>query len=195
MLPVRIETAEMGLPAIDALEVDSLALFVGPERPLQGLAGYADWRLCGLISRAIRDETYRPEAGEALLLPSGGRIAVPRIFCLGVAAYPRDEDAFARQARRLCAVLHRAGAETWAAALPTLPPGVSLPTAWLFLQALVAAAPRRLVLLGDPRSLQRDLTAAREALGAEHLEIVPNVSRVEMPPRASGLPHPGAVVR
>ena len=30
---------------------------------------------------------------------------------------------------------------------------------------------------------------------SEHLEIVPNVSRVEMPPRTSGLPHPGLVVR
>lgn len=195
MLPVRIETAEMGLPAIDALEVDSLVVFVGAERPLQGLAGYTDWRMCGLISRAIREETYRPEAGEALLLPSGGRLAVPRIFCLGIAAQPRDEDAFARQVRRLCTVLYKAGSQSWASALPELPAGVALPTAWLFLQALVAAAPRRLVLLGDSRSLQRDLGAAREALGAEDVEIVPNVSRVEMPPRAGGLPHPGAVVR
>jgi hypothetical protein len=91
--------------------------------------------------------------------------------------------------------MYKAGSQSWAAALPELPPGVALPTAWLFLQALVAAAPRRLVLLGDSRSLQRDLGAAREALGAEDVEIVPNVSRVEMPSRAGGLPHPGAVVR
>jgi hypothetical protein len=120
---------------------------------------------------------------------------VPRIICLGVAANPADEDAFAAQVRRLCTVMHRAGAATWAGALPQLPEGVALPTAWLFLQAVVAAAPRGLVLLGDSRSLQRDLGAAREALGAEHVDIVPNVARVEMPSRTSGLPHSGAVVR
>ena len=187
--------ADMGLPALDSLEVDSLAVFVGPERPLQGLAGYADWRLCGLISRAIRDGAYRPEAGEALMLPSGGRLAVPRIFCLGVPSYPTDEHTFTVQVRRLCTVLLKAGSASWAGALPEPPHGVALPTAWLFLQALVAAAPRRLVLLGDTRSLQRDLGAARDALGADHVEVVPNVSRVEMPTRAAGLPHPGLVVR
>src|SRR5512138_627060 len=106
----------MGLPAIDALEVDALALFVGPERPLQGLAGFADWRLCGLISRVIREGSYRPDTGEALLLPSGGRIAVPRIFCLGLPSYPADEASFAAEARRLCTVMHRAGSTSWAGA-------------------------------------------------------------------------------
>src|SRR5512142_3069351 len=108
MATTRIETADLGLPAIDALDVDALAIFVGPERPLQGLAGYADWRLCGLISRAIREGSYRPETGEALLLPSGGRVAVPRIFCLGLAAQPRHEEGFAAEARRLCTVMHKA---------------------------------------------------------------------------------------
>ncbi len=191
----RVETAELGLAALDALDVDALAVFVGPERPLQGLAGYADWRLCGLLSRAIRDGTYGPEAGEALLLPSGGRIAVPRIFCFGVPTAPRDEAAFELQCRRLCQALHRAGSRQWAGAFPALPSGVALPEAWLFLQALAPVAPRRVVLLGDARGLQRDLAAAREALGADAIEVVPHVARVEMPSRAAGLPRGGSVVR
>lgn len=191
----RIETAELGLPAIDALDVDALAVFVGPERPLQGLAGYADWRLCGLLSRAIRAEWYRPEAGEALLLPSGGRIAVPRIFCFGLPAAPRDEAAFAAQCRRLCQAMHKAGSAQWAGALPPLPAGIALPEAWLFLQALDPVAPRRVVLLGDARGLQRDLAAAREALGTDRIEVVPLVARVELPARGGSLPHPGAVIR
>jgi hypothetical protein len=195
VIPIRIETAELGLPAIDALEVDSLAVFVGPDRPLQGLAGFADWRLCGLISRAIRDGSYHPDTGEALLLPSRGRIAVPRIFCLGMVSSPHDEESFAAAARRLCGVMHKAGSESWAGALPDVAGGVALPTASLFLQALVANAPRKVVLLGDPRALHRDLSAAREAIAAENVEVVPNVARVEMPPRTSGLPHPGPVLR
>ena len=195
MIPVRLETAELGLPAIDALEVDSLAVFIGPERPLQGLAGFADWRLCGLISRAIRDGLYRPDTGEALLLPSGGRIAVPRIFCLGLRSHPRDEASFAAEVQRVCTVMHRAGSGGWAGALPETAPGVALPTSWLFLQALLPVAPLRLVLLGDSRALQRDLGAAREALGAVHVEVVPNVARIEMPSRGGGLPQHGAVIR
>ena len=90
----RIETAELSLQGIDGLDVDALAIFVGPERPLQGLAGFADWRLCGLISRAIRDGSYGPDSGEALLLPSGGRIAVPRIFCFGQPEQAGDDATF-----------------------------------------------------------------------------------------------------
>lgn len=195
MAATRIDTAELGLPAIDALDVDALAVFVGPERPLQGLAGYADWRLCGLISRAIRDGSYRPDTGEALLLPSGGRIAVPRIFCFGLPADPPDRAAFAAQLERLCKAMHRAGSETWAGALPPVPRGVELSLGQVFLGALLPVAPRRLVLLGDARGLHKELAAAREALGRRDLEIVTPVLRVELPPRPGSLPHPGAVVR
>ncbi len=55
---LRIEAAELGMAALDALDVDSLAVFVGPERPLQGLAGWVDWRLCGALSHALRDGFY-----------------------------------------------------------------------------------------------------------------------------------------
>jgi hypothetical protein len=121
--PIRLEISELGLPALDALDVDALAVLVGPERPLQGLAGFADWRLCGLVSRAIRDESYRPDTGEALLLPSGGRIAVPRIFCFGAPEAPRDAASWSAQASRLCQAMHKAGSESWAGALPPWPGG------------------------------------------------------------------------
>jgi hypothetical protein len=195
MATTRIETADLGLPAIDALDVDALAVFVGPERPLQGLAGFADWRLCGLISRAIRDGSYGPDTGEALLLPSGGRIAVPRIFCFGLPQPAHGAVEFGVQARRLCKAMYKAGSTSWAGALPTLDPDVEVPIGRLFLEALVAAAPRKLVLLGDARVLHRELAAAREALGAREVEVVAPVSRVEMPSRSAGLPHPGAVLR
>jgi hypothetical protein len=195
MATTRIEMADLGLPAIDALEVDALAVFVGPERPLQGLAGFADWRLCGLISRAIRDGCYGPETGEALLLPSGGRIAVPRIFCFGLPEPAHGAVAFGTEVRRLCRAMHKAGSTTWAGGLPALAPEVDVPVGRIFLEALRPVAPRKLVLLGDARTLHKELAAAREALGASEVEVIAPVSRVEMPPRSAGLPHPGAVLR
>lgn len=193
MAPTRLELAELGLPALDALDVDGLAVLVGPERPLQGLAGFADWRLCGLLSRAIRDGSYRPEVGEALLLPPGGRLPVPRIFCFGEPAAPQDDAAWSAQVRRLCEAMHKAGSASWAGALP--PPPHEAGWGRLFLEALLPVAPRRLVLLGDPRLLHRELGLAREALRASDLELVAPVARVELPPRPSALPRPGAVVR
>jgi hypothetical protein len=195
MALTRIETADLGLPAIDILDVDALAVFVGPERPLQGLAGFADWRLCGLISRAIRDGSYGPDTGEALLLPSGGRIAVPRIFCFGLPQPARSAAEFDAQARRLCSAMYRAGSATWAGTFPALANDIEVPAGRLFLEALLPAAPRKLVLLGDSRALYRELALAREGLGPVDVEIVPPVSRVEMPSRSGGLPHPGAVLR
>ncbi len=191
----RIETAELGLPAIDALDVDALALFVGPERPLQGLAGFADWRLCGLISRAIRDGSYGPESGEALLLPSGGRIAVPRIFCFGIREQPRDVAQFTAQVRRLCQAMFKVRSAAWAGGLPTVPEGMDVPVGRIFLEALMPGAPARLVLLGDARALHRELVLGREALGISDLEVVAPVLKIEMPSRAPGLPPRGAVVR
>ncbi len=195
MRPIRLEISELGLPALDALDVDALAVLVGPERPLQGLAGFADWRLCGLVSRAIRDESYRPDTGEALLLPSGGRIAVPRIFCFGAPEAPRDAASWSVQASRLCQAMHKAGSESWAGALPPWPGG-DQPWGPLFLEAFLPVAPRRLVLLGEARTLHRELHLAREALRAVELEVVAPVARVELPSRAAPLPyHHGAAAR
>ena len=187
MSRLRLEPQELGLPALDALDVDALAVLVGPERPLQGLAGFADWRLCGLISRAIRDASYRPETGEALLRPSGGRIAVPRIFCFGAPEAPPDPAAWAVQVARLCQAMHKAGSASWAGALPPVPAG-DVPWGRLFLEALLPVAPRRLVLLGDARVLYRELAQAREALRATDVELVAPGSRVELP-RAASVPH------
>jgi len=194
-MSVRIEMADLGLPAIDALDTEALALFVGPERPLQGLAGFADWRLCGLISRAIRDGRYEPDTGEALLLPSGGRIAAPRIFCFGLPRPAREPAEFLALARRLTGAMHKAGSSSWAGALPAVAPGSEIPAARLFLEALLPIPPRKLVLLGEARPMYKELLSAREVLGAVDMELVAPVSRVEMPSRGPSLSHPGAVVR
>ncbi len=177
MLLTRIEMADLSMAAVDALDVDALAVFVGPERPLQGLAGFADWRLCGLVSRAIREGSYGPDAGESLLLPSGGRLAVPRIFCFGAPTPAADERELAATCEKVCVAMARAGSTSWAGALPAVAGESELPVAQALLAALVRAPPARLVLLGDARSLWKRLLDARQALAAMQLEIVPPPTR------------------
>jgi hypothetical protein len=193
-LALKIEVADLGLAAIDALDVDALGVFVGPERPLQGFAGYADWRMCGAISRNIRSGLFLGGRGEALLLPSGGRMSPARIFCFGMPETPLTPDAFLDASRRLCEALARAGSDAFATSMPPIAGGDSALAAKLWLEASLARPVRRQVVLGEARALQRDLSAARNLLAVE-VEVLAPPSRVEMPRRARALPHLGAVVR
>jgi hypothetical protein len=55
-------------------EADGGELFIVPiysdVRPLRGPAGLLDWRLCGALSAACREERFKGEVGEKLLLPT-----------------------------------------------------------------------------------------------------------------------------
>lgn len=193
-MALKIEVADLGLPALDALGADALAVFVGPERPLQGFAGFADWRLCGAVSRAIRAGIFHGAPDETLLLPSGGRMHPGRIFCFGLpAAVPLAPDAFLHASRVACEALAKAGSEAFATAMPPFA-GEPDAAARLWLEASLVRPVRRQVLLGEARALQRELEAARADLGVE-VEVVAPPSRVEMPPRGRALPRVGAVIR
>jgi hypothetical protein len=191
---LAIEVAELGLSALDGLDVDALAVFVGPERPLQGFAGFADWRLCGAISRAIRTGLFHAGDGEALLLPSGGRVAPGRVFCFGLPAAPLAPEGFLHAARALCESLARAGSEAFATSMPPLAGGDGGLAARLWLEASLVRPVRRQIVLGEARALQKDLSAARASLGVE-VDVLAPPSRVEMPSRGRALPHVGGVVR
>jgi hypothetical protein len=54
------------------------------ERPLRGVSGFVDWRLCGRLSRILMDGFFVGQKHDTLLPPSEGRIAVPRIFAVGL---------------------------------------------------------------------------------------------------------------
>jgi hypothetical protein len=167
----RIEVAELSLATLDALDVDAMALLVGEERPLQGLAGLVDWRLAGALTRTLLGGLYAAGSGEALLLPTAGRLPVPRLMALGLAP-GGGEVGFAGAVRRLCELAVKAGATSFAtAALPVK--GVSLAEAcraWLVAAAAVGV--ERLVLLGEARALAADLAAARLELRSE-VELAP----------------------
>lgn len=99
---------EIGFESLDGLStMDSLCLFIGEdERPLKGTAGYVDWRLCGRLSRVLIDRFFTGAPGDCLLVPSSGKIAMERIFAVGIGSHralglPALSQAMARTARLL----------------------------------------------------------------------------------------------
>jgi hypothetical protein len=79
---------EPTLHAIDTLDdLDAVVCLVpDDQRPLQGAAGFVDWRLCGALSRALVSGFFHGAPGEKLLMPSEERIAPARVFVVGLGA-------------------------------------------------------------------------------------------------------------
>ena len=116
---LQTEVRPGGFTTLDTLAVDALALFVAAdERPLRGVNSALDWRLCGRLSRVLREGVFGGRPGERALLPTGGRVRANKLFLFG--AGPTDE--LAGRARELlgeaAAVLTRARVESVAIALP-----------------------------------------------------------------------------
>jgi len=177
---LRIEVGELSLPSLDGLEVDSVAALVGAERPLAGLAALLDWRMAGAVSRAIRAGTVTPEHGEALLLPTQGRLRAPRLFLFGVDdPSPRSVTLAVRHA---CEALRRAGAREVAVAFPHGAPLATSARAWV--EASGPAGFARQVVLGDPRAIVPALEgAARDlGIGLEAVRLAPRAEPTAPPP-------------
>jgi hypothetical protein len=79
----RLRVALAGGP-LERLAVDVAVVGMpSDERPLQGCAGRADWRLCGRLSALLEQGRLRGDVGEAALLPSTGGIRAPLVLALG----------------------------------------------------------------------------------------------------------------
>ncbi len=83
---MSVTTHEVGFEGLDALGgVDALCLFVAEDdRPLPSTAGYVDWRMCGALSRVLKGGLFTGVKDDWLLLPSDGKLPVPRIFVVGL---------------------------------------------------------------------------------------------------------------
>lgn len=174
---LRLELADLTLASLDGLEVDTLATFVGAERPLVGLPALLDWRLAGAVSRAILAGTVTPEHGEALLLPTAGRLHAGRVLVFGLAdPSPRTVGLAVRHA---CEALRRAGGKAVGISFPV---GASLPVvarAWV--EAASSASFARQVLLCDIKGgLAPALEAAAKELGVG-ADVVRVAARAEAP--------------
>jgi Cytosol aminopeptidase family, N-terminal domain len=119
---VSVNTFDIGLEGLDALAgVDALCLFVAEDdRPLPGTAGYVDWRLSGALSRVLKQGFFTGVKDDWLLLPSDGRIPIPRIFCVGLGARKNlDAGALGKVLASAAQVLEKAKVDSVALELPS----------------------------------------------------------------------------
>ncbi len=121
--PLRIGAViKADLQALDALDSDALAVFCWSDaRPLQGAAGYLDWRLCGALSAALEGKIFEGSSGEAMLLPAGGRLKLKRVFAFGLGEVAvADAARFKAACRQAVAVMQKAGVQRLVFAAPGL---------------------------------------------------------------------------
>lgn len=112
-LPVELHRWDLG-PGGDALAVPVWTDI----RPLRGAAGLLDWRLCGQLSKMIREGRVAGVAGEKLLLMSS-RIPWKRILAVGVGeSRAFSDDGFRDAMDCILKTLHGIGASSLAIALP-----------------------------------------------------------------------------
>ncbi len=153
---MRLSFADASLASLDALSgIDALALLVfEDERPLRGLAGFVDWRLCGALSRILLGGRFTGGSGDALLFPVVGRLTGERVFCFGAGRKAElGKAGFAAAARRLGQALALAGARAFVSELPGVD-GLDDPERVQVFLTEVAASfkAERIVLFGDARA-------------------------------------------
>ncbi len=72
------------LSSLDQLKTEALCVpFFADERPLRGVPGLLDWRLCGRISDYLVRGAMLGELGEAVLMPARPRLMAERLLWLG----------------------------------------------------------------------------------------------------------------
>jgi len=168
---MQVVLHDLSLVGLDGLAADGLALFIDQrERPLQGLAGLCDWRLCGQLSRVLETNFFQGVGGETLLMPTDGRLPVARLLAFGIGTNPATAPAQSEaQLGKAFEVAHRAGIRTLALAIDFLAPQIEVAAAsWA--RAARRAPLSKQVLLGDWRANGKGFRAAVGAAG--DLEIV-----------------------
>lgn len=145
---------EPSLHTVDTLDdLDALVCLVpDDQRPLQGGAGFVDWRLCGALSRALDQGFFAGSPGEKLLLPSEGRVAPPKIFAVGLGASKSVTVLGLEHALGASVtMLEKVKAEHVAVAVPPLPQLDAVAVGGVLARAFVSKWKQgRVVVLGDP---------------------------------------------
>jgi len=89
------------------------------DRPLRGAAGLVDWRLCGRLSRLLKQTKATADAGETMLLPPGRRLKFARILWFGLGdAKGYTEDRFRKDLAWIAGVVAKAGVKDWSLQMP-----------------------------------------------------------------------------
>ncbi|MGC4114355.1 MAG: M17 family peptidase N-terminal domain-containing protein [Myxococcales bacterium] len=154
---MRLSFADAGLAPLDALTgVEAACLFVfEDERPLRGLAGYVDWRLCGSLSRVLTEGRFVGVPGDALLFPVFGRLGTAKLFCFGAGRRKaHGKEAFGANVKKACEALSMAGVKSFATFLPPVEGASDLDRARVFLaEGAASFKGERIVLFGEGRAL------------------------------------------
>ncbi|MBE7451637.1 MAG: hypothetical protein HS111_22920 [Kofleriaceae bacterium] len=95
---MKLSLLPLDLARWDEGRHDALLLPIfSDERPLRGAAGLADWRLCGRLTRLLKQGRLRGERGETLMMPPGRRLGFTRLMLFGVGASAGYGDAEVRK--------------------------------------------------------------------------------------------------
>lgn len=157
---VKVSFVPPTLRGLDRMQADALGVGVfSQDRPLRHVAGLADWRLNGQLSRVLLDGRFGAALGETMLLPCGHRLGARRLLLFGLGggeAY--DEARLAEAAEWLCGILSRLRAPVVAMPIPgahrcRVPPGRAA-------NLLVSAADR--AYEGSGLSLRIELVVSAE---------------------------------
>lgn len=159
----RVRPCALDAAALDALPIDAFALFVSEdERPLWGLGGLLDWRMCAGLSRRLQASDLTGAAGETVLTVAPQGLSATRIFAFGLGPQARvDRASFDRRAHEACQSLLKAGARRVAIGLPEVPAVADFASS---LKAAVEATPGlQAWLVGPVEALAAAFPEARAA--------------------------------
>ncbi len=110
---------EPTLANVDALVCDSLVVGVFSDvRPLAGLLGVIDWRLCGRLSRLFEQGIVTGSDGERILMPTLGRVPAPRLFLYGWGPSGAANQKAAERVSAMIGIVDAASAKTVAFGFP-----------------------------------------------------------------------------
>jgi hypothetical protein len=175
MMDVRFATPDW--KSLDGLKSEALLLpFFSDERPLTGVLGLVDWRLCGFVSQLIQRGVVKGEMGETVLVPLRPRFASDKLFLFGLGVEPTFDPALQQNVvSRMLDVAMRARVRAMALVLPGRSTGSVTATAAMESFVLATAQrrePDEVVLIEPPEAqkemdpiLQRERRRARAAGG------------------------------
>jgi len=109
-----------GLSQLDQLQCEALVLpMFLDERPLSGLLGLVDWRLCGFLSHRVASGRIDGSQGEMTLLPGRPRLPIDKLILVGLGPSAEFDHARLEQAlEQTMRALARAKVRSYALVLP-----------------------------------------------------------------------------
>ncbi|HEY1101608.1 MAG TPA: hypothetical protein VGF99_21900 [Myxococcota bacterium] len=110
---------EPSLSALDQLDADAILIGLCSDvRPLGGLLGFIDWRLCGRVSTMVERGAITGVDGEKVLFPTQGRLKVPRLFLYGWGPHAQAASRGSERVAAMLEMIKKAGGERVVFAFP-----------------------------------------------------------------------------